>query len=92
MELPFRANLHHTVRGAFRTLYSFTLYFLPLNLQSRQLRLELRDSGFGDARVGQIQFAQSLQGLQEYKYIVFGPLLVLLIMFMPGGLASLWAG
>lgn len=34
---------------------------------------------------------QSLQGLQEYKYIVFGPLLVLLIMFMPGGLASLWA-
>jgi branched-chain amino acid transport system permease protein len=33
---------------------------------------------------------QSLQGLQDYRYLVFGPLLVLLVMFAPQGLAGLW--
>ncbi|EYB68659.1 inner-membrane translocator [Deinococcus phoenicis] len=33
---------------------------------------------------------QSLKGLQDYQYIVFGPLLVLLVMFVPQGLAGLW--
>ncbi|WP_343761403.1 branched-chain amino acid ABC transporter permease [Deinococcus depolymerans] len=34
---------------------------------------------------------QVLKGLQDYQYIVFGPLLVLLVMFAPHGLAGLWA-
>lgn len=34
---------------------------------------------------------QSLKGLQDYQYVVFGPLLVLLVMFAPQGLAGLWA-
>ncbi len=34
---------------------------------------------------------QSVQGLQDYQYIVFGPLLVLLVLFFPAGLAGLWA-
>ena len=34
---------------------------------------------------------QSLQGLQDYQYIVFGPLLVLLVLFFPAGLAGVWA-
>ena len=33
---------------------------------------------------------QSLKGLQDYQYIVFGPLLVLLVMFAPQGLVGLW--
>ncbi|GGM03830.1 branched-chain amino acid ABC transporter permease [Deinococcus aerophilus] len=33
---------------------------------------------------------QNLKGLQDYQYIVFGPLLVLMIMFAPQGLAGLW--
>ncbi|MFC4427926.1 branched-chain amino acid ABC transporter permease [Deinococcus navajonensis] len=33
---------------------------------------------------------QSLKGLQDYQYLVFGPLLVLLVMFAPHGLAGLW--
>ena len=33
---------------------------------------------------------QSIQGLQDYQYIVFGPLLVLLVLFFPAGLAGLW--
>ncbi|MFC5849840.1 branched-chain amino acid ABC transporter permease [Deinococcus petrolearius] len=33
---------------------------------------------------------QSLKGLQDYQYVVFGPLLVLLVMFAPQGLAGLW--
>lgn len=33
---------------------------------------------------------QSLKDLQEYQYIVYGPLLILLIMFAPQGLAGLW--
>lgn len=31
-----------------------------------------------------------LKDLQDYRYIVFGPLLVLLVMFMPQGLVGLW--
>ncbi|WP_424950022.1 branched-chain amino acid ABC transporter permease [Deinococcus sp.] len=34
---------------------------------------------------------QSIQGLQDYQYIVFGPLLVLLVLFFPAGLSGLWA-
>ncbi len=34
---------------------------------------------------------QSIQGLQDYQYIVFGPLLVLLVLFFPAGLAGVWA-
>ncbi|GAA5436321.1 branched-chain amino acid ABC transporter permease [Deinococcus aquaticus] len=34
---------------------------------------------------------QTLKGLEDYQYIVFGPLLVLLVMFAPHGLAGLWA-
>nr|WP_237427119.1 branched-chain amino acid ABC transporter permease [Deinococcus xianganensis] len=34
---------------------------------------------------------QTLKGLQDYQYIVFGPLLVLLVMYAPHGLAGLWA-
>ena len=34
---------------------------------------------------------QSIQGLQDYQYIVFGPLLVLLVLFFPAGLAGLVA-
>ncbi|CAM3938503.1 branched-chain amino acid ABC transporter permease [Deinococcus marmoris] len=34
--------------------------------------------------------AQNLKGLQDYQYIIFGPLLVLLIMFAPQGLVGLW--
>ena len=33
---------------------------------------------------------QLLKDLQDYQYIVFGPLLVLLVMFMPQGLVGLW--
>ncbi len=33
---------------------------------------------------------QTLKGLQDYQYIVFGPLLVLLVMYAPHGLAGLW--
>ncbi|MFC4452693.1 branched-chain amino acid ABC transporter permease [Deinococcus sonorensis] len=33
---------------------------------------------------------QSVQGLQDYQYIVFGPLLVLLVLFFPAGLAGVW--
>lgn len=33
---------------------------------------------------------QTLKGLQDYQYIVFGPLLVLLVMFAPAGLVGLW--
>ncbi|GAA5533496.1 branched-chain amino acid ABC transporter permease [Deinococcus metallilatus] len=33
---------------------------------------------------------QFMKGLQDYQYIVFGPLLVLLVMFAPQGLAGLW--
>ena len=33
---------------------------------------------------------QSIQGLQDYQYIVFGPLLVVLVMFFPAGLAGIW--
>ncbi|MPY67504.1 branched-chain amino acid ABC transporter permease [Deinococcus sp. SDU3-2] len=33
---------------------------------------------------------QFLKGLQDYQYIVFGPLLVLLVLFAPQGLAGLW--
>lgn len=34
--------------------------------------------------------AQSLKSLQDYQYIIFGPLLVLLVMFAPHGLVGLW--
>ena len=34
---------------------------------------------------------QTLQGIQDYRYIVFGPLLVLLVLFFPAGLAGVWA-
>ncbi|THF83569.1 branched-chain amino acid ABC transporter permease [Deinococcus sp. KSM4-11] len=34
--------------------------------------------------------SQGLKGLQDYQYIVFGPLLVLLVMFAPHGLVGLW--
>lgn len=33
---------------------------------------------------------QFMKGLQDYQYIVFGPLLVLLVLFAPQGLAGLW--
>ncbi|WP_412028016.1 branched-chain amino acid ABC transporter permease [Deinococcus yunweiensis] len=33
---------------------------------------------------------QLLQGLADYRYIVFGPLLVLLVMYAPHGLSGLW--
>ncbi|TDE86860.1 MULTISPECIES: branched-chain amino acid ABC transporter permease [Deinococcus] len=33
---------------------------------------------------------QSLQGLQDYRFLVFGPLLVLLVLFAPQGLVGLW--
>ncbi|GGK25445.1 branched-chain amino acid ABC transporter permease [Deinococcus malanensis] len=33
---------------------------------------------------------QNLKGLQDYQYLVFGPLLVLLVMFAPHGLAGAW--
>ncbi|MEW6422940.1 MAG: branched-chain amino acid ABC transporter permease, partial [Deinococcota bacterium] len=36
---------------------------------------------------GALQF---MKGLQDYQYIVFGPLLVLLVLFAPQGLAGLW--
>lgn len=34
--------------------------------------------------------AQGLRGLEDYQYIVFGPLLVLIVMFAPQGLVGLW--
>ena len=34
--------------------------------------------------------AQSLKSLQDYQYIIFGPLLVILVMFAPHGLVGLW--
>ncbi len=34
--------------------------------------------------------SQVLKGLQDYQYLVFGPLLVLLVMFAPQGLVGLW--
>ncbi|GAA4021041.1 branched-chain amino acid ABC transporter permease [Deinococcus rubellus] len=34
---------------------------------------------------------QFIQGLQDYQYVVLGPLLVLLVIFFPAGLAGLWA-
>ncbi|WP_425145537.1 branched-chain amino acid ABC transporter permease [Deinococcus sp.] len=34
---------------------------------------------------------QSMQGLADYQYVVFGPILVLLVLFFPAGLAGLWA-
>ncbi|WP_409013430.1 ABC transporter permease subunit, partial [Deinococcus sp.] len=33
--------------------------------------------------------SQTLKGLQDYQYIVFGPLLVLLVMFAPHGLVGI---
>ncbi|WP_237724648.1 branched-chain amino acid ABC transporter permease [Deinococcus alpinitundrae] len=33
---------------------------------------------------------QFIQGLQDYQYVVLGPLLVLLVLFFPAGLAGLW--
>ncbi|SEJ58503.1 amino acid/amide ABC transporter membrane protein 2, HAAT family [Deinococcus reticulitermitis] len=33
---------------------------------------------------------QTLKDLQDYQYIVFGPLLVVLVMFMPQGLVGVW--
>jgi branched-chain amino acid transport system permease protein len=33
---------------------------------------------------------QSLQFLQDYRMIVFGPLLILLVMFMPSGLIGFY--
>jgi branched-chain amino acid transport system permease protein len=33
---------------------------------------------------------QFLKGLEDYQYIVFGPLLVLLVLYAPQGLAGLW--
>ena len=33
---------------------------------------------------------QLLQGLQDYRMIVFGPLLILLVMYMPHGLVGTW--
>ena len=34
---------------------------------------------------------QFMQGLADYQYVVFGPMLVLLVLFFPAGLAGLWA-
>ena len=34
---------------------------------------------------------QFMQGLQDYQYVVFGPILVLLVLFFPAGLSGLWA-
>lgn len=34
--------------------------------------------------------SQSLKSLQDYQYIIFGPLLVVLVMFAPHGLVGLW--
>ncbi|MGY2897329.1 branched-chain amino acid ABC transporter permease [Deinococcus sp. UYEF24] len=34
---------------------------------------------------------QSLQGFQAYQYLIFGPLLVLLVIYFPAGLAGVWA-
>jgi branched-chain amino acid transport system permease protein len=35
---------------------------------------------------------QYMQFLQEYRFIVFGPLLILLVIFMPHGLVGSWQG
>ncbi|GGQ97134.1 branched-chain amino acid ABC transporter permease [Deinococcus ruber] len=34
---------------------------------------------------------QFMQGLADYQYVVFGPMLVLLVLFFPAGLTGLWA-
>ncbi|GHG23166.1 branched-chain amino acid ABC transporter permease [Deinococcus indicus] len=33
---------------------------------------------------------QALQGLEDYRFLIFGPLLVVLVMFAPQGLVGLW--
>lgn len=35
---------------------------------------------------------QQLQFLQEYRFVVFGPILVLLVIFLPHGLVGTWVG
>lgn len=35
---------------------------------------------------------QQLQFLQEYRFVVFGPILVLLVIFLPHGLVGTWMG
>ena len=35
---------------------------------------------------------QYLQFLQEYRFLVFGPLLVLLVIFVPHGIVGSWHG
>ena len=33
---------------------------------------------------------QSLQFLQEYRFVIFGPLLIALVIFLPHGIAGTW--
>jgi branched-chain amino acid transport system permease protein len=35
---------------------------------------------------------QSLQFLQDYRFVVFGPLLILLVIFLPNGVVGTWLG
>jgi branched-chain amino acid transport system permease protein len=35
---------------------------------------------------------QYLQFLQEYRFVIFGPILILLVIYMPHGVVGTWLG
>ena len=64
--------------------------------QGKDSTLEVSDEELGAAlvtgpllgTVGIVWITQSLQFLEEYRMIIFGPLLVLLVIFFPRGIAG----